>query len=54
LARHIWPSSACPEILISYGAVPFYFGAPRCSSLVSVTMDTVAQVQVICWPASPR
>jgi len=34
-----------PEILISYARSPFYFGAPRLLIVVSVTMDTVAQVQ---------
>ena len=34
-----------PEILISYAAVPFYFGGTSVLIVVSVTMDTVAQVQ---------
>ena len=34
-----------PEILISYAAVPFYFGGTSLLIAVSVTMDTVAQVQ---------
>jgi preprotein translocase subunit SecY len=34
-----------PEILISYWAVPFYFGGTSLLIAVSVTMDTVAQVQ---------
>src|ERR1700737_814515 len=34
-----------PEIMISYGAVPFYFGGTSLLIVVSVTMDTVAQVQ---------
>jgi len=34
-----------PEILISYAAVPFYFGGTALLIVVSVTMDTVAQVQ---------
>jgi len=34
-----------PEILISYAAVPFYFGGTSLLIVVSVTMDTVAQVQ---------
>src|SRR4051812_37924298 len=34
-----------PEILISYSAVPFYFGGTSLLIVVSVTMDTVAQVQ---------
>ncbi|WP_020178183.1 preprotein translocase subunit SecY [Methylopila sp. M107] len=34
-----------PEILISWAAVPFYFGGTSLLIVVSVTMDTVAQVQ---------
>ena len=34
-----------PEILISQYAVPFYFGGTSLLIIVSVTMDTVAQVQ---------
>jgi preprotein translocase subunit SecY len=34
-----------PEFLISYAAVPFYFGGTSLLIAVSVTMDTVAQVQ---------
>jgi preprotein translocase subunit SecY len=34
-----------PEILISYAAVPFYFGGTSLLIVVSVTMDTVAQIQ---------
>ena len=34
-----------PEILISYAAVPFYFGGTSLLIVVTVTMDTVAQVQ---------
>ena len=34
-----------PEILISYWGVPFYFGGTSLLIVVSVTMDTVAQVQ---------
>jgi preprotein translocase subunit SecY len=33
-----------PEILISRYAVPFYFGGTSLLIVVSVTMDTVAQV----------
>ena len=33
-----------PEILISYASVPFYFGGTSLLIVVSVTMDTVAQV----------
>jgi preprotein translocase subunit SecY len=34
-----------PEILISQYGVPFYFGGTSLLIIVSVTMDTVAQVQ---------
>src|SRR6185312_1877659 len=34
-----------PEILISYAAVPFSFGGTSLLIVVSVTMDTVAQIQ---------
>jgi preprotein translocase subunit SecY len=34
-----------PELLIAYWAVPFYFGGTSLLIVVSVTMDTVAQVQ---------
>ena len=34
-----------PELLISYASVPFYFGGTSLLIAVSVTMDTVAQVQ---------
>ena len=34
-----------PEFLISYTALPFYFGGTSLLIVVSVTMDTVAQVQ---------
>ena len=34
-----------PEALISYVAVPFYFGGTSLLIVVSVTMDTVAQIQ---------
>ncbi|MGH8515429.1 MAG: preprotein translocase subunit SecY, partial [Gammaproteobacteria bacterium] len=33
-----------PELLVSYAAVPFYFGGTSLLIVVSVTMDTVAQV----------
>jgi preprotein translocase subunit SecY len=33
-----------PEVLISYAALPFYFGGTSLLIVVSVTMDTVAQV----------
>jgi preprotein translocase subunit SecY len=34
-----------PEMLISYAAVPFYFGGTSLLIVVSVTMDTVTQIQ---------
>jgi preprotein translocase subunit SecY len=34
-----------PEILRSYAAVPFYFGGTSLLIVVSVTMDTVSQIQ---------
>jgi preprotein translocase subunit SecY len=34
-----------PEILVSHAALPFYFGGTSLLIVVSVTMDTVAQVQ---------
>ena len=34
-----------PELLISYAAVPFYFGGTSLLIAVSVTMDTVEQIQ---------
>src|SRR5512134_3166420 len=34
-----------PEILIAYAGVPFYFGGTSLLIVVSVTMDTVAQIQ---------
>jgi preprotein translocase subunit SecY len=33
-----------PEMLVSYAALPFYFGGTSLLIVVSVTMDTVAQV----------
>jgi preprotein translocase subunit SecY len=33
-----------PEVLISYAALPFYFGGTSLLIVVSVTMDTVAQI----------
>ncbi|MCB1521036.1 MAG: preprotein translocase subunit SecY, partial [Hyphomicrobiaceae bacterium] len=43
----IYLAAVCvlPEFLISYAAVPFYFGGTSLLIAVSVTMDTVAQVQ---------
>jgi preprotein translocase subunit SecY len=34
-----------PEFLIGYAALPFYFGGTSLLIVVSVTMDTVAQIQ---------
>ena len=34
-----------PELLVSYSAVPFYFGGTSLLIVVSVTLDTVAQIQ---------
>jgi preprotein translocase subunit SecY len=34
-----------PEFLIGYAAIPFYFGGTSLLIVVSVTMDTVAQIQ---------
>jgi preprotein translocase subunit SecY len=34
-----------PEILIAYAGLPFYFGGTSLLIVVSVTMDTVAQIQ---------
>ena len=47
VAGAIYLTAVCilPEILISYAAVPFYFGGTSLLIVVSVTMDTVAQVQ---------
>ena len=43
----IYLSAVCilPEILISQYSVPFYFGGTSLLIVVSVTMDTVAQIQ---------
>ncbi|MEM7072455.1 MAG: preprotein translocase subunit SecY [Pseudomonadota bacterium] len=43
----IYLSMVCilPEILISHYSVPFYFGGTSLLIVVSVTMDTVAQIQ---------
>ena len=34
-----------PELLVSYAAIPFYFGGTSLLIAVSVTMDTVSQIQ---------
>ncbi|MFV2035324.1 MAG: preprotein translocase subunit SecY, partial [Halocynthiibacter sp.] len=44
-AAYLAAVSILPEFLISYAAVPFYFGGTSLLIVVSVTMDTVAQVQ---------
>ncbi|HYH69993.1 MAG TPA: preprotein translocase subunit SecY [Methyloceanibacter sp.] len=43
----IYLAAVCvlPEILIAYAGVPFYFGGTSLLIVVSVTMDTVAQIQ---------
>jgi preprotein translocase subunit SecY len=33
-----------PELLISYASLPFYFGGTSLLIVVTVTMDTVAQI----------
>ena len=44
-AMYLVVLSVLPEILISHWAVPFYFGGTSLLIVVTVTMDTVAQVQ---------
>jgi preprotein translocase subunit SecY len=44
-AIYLTAISIMPEILISQYAVPFYFGGTSLLIVVTVTMDTVAQVQ---------
>jgi preprotein translocase subunit SecY len=44
-AIYLLAISILPEILISQYAVPFYFGGTSLLIVVTVTMDTVAQVQ---------
>jgi preprotein translocase subunit SecY len=44
-AAYITAVCLLPEILISYYSVPFYFGGTSLLIVVSVTMDTVAQIQ---------
>jgi preprotein translocase subunit SecY len=43
----IYLAAVCvlPEILISNYGVPFYFGGTSLLIVVSVTMDTMAQIQ---------
>ncbi|MGY9006260.1 MAG: preprotein translocase subunit SecY, partial [Alphaproteobacteria bacterium] len=44
-ASYLTLISLLPEMLISKFAVPFYFGGTSLLIVVTVTMDTVAQVQ---------
>ena len=44
-ALYLIAISILPEILISKYSVPFYFGGTSLLIVVTVTMDTVAQVQ---------
>jgi preprotein translocase subunit SecY len=44
-ALYLAAVSVLPEILISQYALPFYFGGTSLLIVVSVTMDTVAQIQ---------
>jgi preprotein translocase subunit SecY len=44
-ALYLLAISILPELLISQYAVPFYFGGTSLLIVVTVTMDTVAQVQ---------
>jgi preprotein translocase subunit SecY len=44
-AGYLVAISILPEILISQYSVPFYFGGTSLLIVVSVTMDTVAQIQ---------
>jgi preprotein translocase subunit SecY len=44
-ALYISVVCAIPEILISYAAVPFYLGGTSILIVVTVTMDTVSQIQ---------
>jgi preprotein translocase subunit SecY len=44
-AAYITAVCLLPELLISWTGVPFYFGGTSLLIVVSVTMDTVAQVQ---------
>jgi preprotein translocase subunit SecY len=44
-AAYITAVCLLPELLIAYAAVPFYFGGTSLLIAVSVTMDTVAQIQ---------
>ena len=44
-ALYLIAISILPELLISRYSVPFYFGGTSLLIVVTVTMDTVAQVQ---------
>ena len=44
-ALYLTAVSLLPEILISRYAVPFYFGGTSLLIVVTVTMDTVGQIQ---------
>jgi preprotein translocase subunit SecY len=44
-AAYLTLVSLLPEFLISYSGVPFYFGGTSLLIVVSVTMDTVGQIQ---------
>ena len=43
-AAYLCVVCALPEILIANYAIPFYFGGTSLLIVVSVTMDTVAQI----------
>ncbi|OJX80031.1 preprotein translocase subunit SecY [Magnetospirillum sp. 64-120] len=44
-ALYLTALSVLPELLISHWSVPFYFGGTSLLIVVTVTMDTVAQIQ---------
>jgi preprotein translocase subunit SecY len=43
-----------PEILRTQLAIPFYFGGTSILIIVSVTMDTMQQIQSICWRTNTK
>lgn len=43
-----------PEIIRSQLSIPFYFGGTSVLIIVSVGMDTIQQIQFICWPTNTR
>ena len=43
-AAYLCVVCALPEVLIANYAIPFYFGGTSLLIVVSVTMDTVAQI----------